>query len=87
MTRETRVFDVESVRRMLHRTIAAGVVRPETGIRDLAAVIVMTLSTVHPAAPGGADRKRYPALLIDGLRPAAKPLPSPSAHDMPGARR
>ena len=90
--RESRTFDVESVHRcanslhqMLQRAIAAGVVRPELEVRDLAAVIVMTLSTIHPEDPAGADRERYLALLLDGLRPSPRRLPPPSAHDVPGA--
>lgn len=92
--RESRAVDVESVQRcanslhqLLQRAIAAGVVRPELEVRDLAAVIVMTLSTVHPADPEGVDRRRYLALLLDGLRPSPDALPPPSTHDMPGARR
>ncbi|SFS97024.1 transcriptional regulator, TetR family [Saccharopolyspora flava] len=87
VTREARVADVESVqrcvnslRRMLDRAIEAGVVRPELEVRDLAAVISMTLSTVHPDDPEGLDRRRYLALLVDGLRPSPDTLPPPSAR-------
>ncbi|WP_406691605.1 helix-turn-helix domain-containing protein [Saccharopolyspora sp. ID03-671] len=87
VAREARVVDVESVqrcanslRRMLDRAIAEGVVRPELEVRDLAAVIFMVLSTVHPDDPEGRDRRRYLALLIDGLRPSQDVLPPPSAR-------
>lgn len=86
LTRETDTLDVESLhryinsmQRRLHRAIAAKVVRPEIQARDLAAVVVMALATVHPDDPNGADRKRYLALLIDGLRPTPNTLPPPSA--------
>ncbi|GAA3545922.1 TetR/AcrR family transcriptional regulator [Amycolatopsis ultiminotia] len=82
LARETDAIDVESVQRylaagdrLLGRAIDAGVVRPELRGRDLAAVIVMALATVHPGDRKGADRKRYLALLIDGLRPGPAALP------------
>ncbi|RRO14231.1 TetR/AcrR family transcriptional regulator [Saccharopolyspora rhizosphaerae] len=91
--RETHAFDVDSVQRcanslqqMLQRATAAGAVRPELEVRDLAAVIVMTLSTVHPDDPGGVDRRRYLALLLDGIRPSRETLPPPSTHEVPGTR-
>ncbi len=64
--------------RLLRRALDAGVVRPELRARDLAAVVVMTLATVHDRDPEGADRRRYLALLTDGLRPAPGVLPPPS---------
>jgi hypothetical protein len=64
--------------RVLHRALAAGLVRPELVARDLAAVVVMALATVHDRDPVGADRRRYLALLLDGLRPAPTTLPPPS---------
>jgi AcrR family transcriptional regulator len=91
VARETRALDMESMRRFVHsmdgplrRAAAAGVVRPELVARDLAAVTIMALSTVHPRDPEGADRKRYLALLIDGLRPAPTVLPPPSTPDVHG---
>ncbi|MGW0810610.1 TetR/AcrR family transcriptional regulator [Nonomuraea sp. NPDC002799] len=87
LARETHAIGVESfhrcahsTERLLRRAIDAGLVRPELRARDLAAVVVMTLATVHPDDPDGADRKRYLALLIDGLRPAPTTLPPPSTH-------
>ncbi|HEY1570915.1 MAG TPA: TetR/AcrR family transcriptional regulator [Pseudonocardiaceae bacterium] len=71
---------IKAADRLLDRAIDAGVVRSELLGRDLAAVIAMVLATVHPGDPGGADRKRYLALLIDGLRPAPAALPKPSAN-------
>lgn len=70
---------VKAADRLVGRAIDAGVVRPDLMGRDLAAVIVMALATAHPGDPEGADRKRYLALLIDGLRPAPADLPPPSA--------
>ncbi len=70
---------VKAADRLVGRAIDAGVVRPDLMGRDLAAVIVMALATAHPDDPEGADRKRYLALLIDGLRPAPADLPPPSA--------
>lgn len=91
IARETRALDLESMRRFvatmdrpLRRAADAGVVRPELVARDLAAVTIMALATVHPRDPGGADRKRYLALLIDGLRPAPNVLPPPSTPDVHG---
>lgn len=71
---------VESMRRLLGRAAAAGVVRPELQVRDLAAVVVMVLATVHASDPAGDDRRRYLALLADGLRPASTVLPAASAR-------
>jgi AcrR family transcriptional regulator len=85
LARETDAVDVESLHRFVHlmdrplrRAADAGLVRPELKPRDLAAVTVMALATVHPGDPDGADRRRYLALLIDGLRPSPTTLPPPS---------
>ncbi|MFI7148934.1 TetR/AcrR family transcriptional regulator [Nonomuraea sp. NPDC050022] len=66
-----------------------GLVRDDLLVRDLAAIVVMALATtVHHGADSvrhgtdaddGADRRRYLALLLDGTRPSAVPLPRPSA--------
>jgi len=61
------------------------VARPELEARDLMMVIVMALATVHPGDCEGADRRRYRALLVDGLRPSPTTLPPPSAHDFSGS--
>jgi AcrR family transcriptional regulator len=63
----------------------AGAVRLDVGLRDLAAMLVMALAVVHENDPDGADGRRYLALLLDGLRPGAKPLPAPSAAGWPSA--
>ncbi|ASO18783.1 AcrR family transcriptional regulator [Actinoalloteichus hoggarensis] len=60
---------------LLRRARAAGVTRPELEPRDVAAVVVMALAVVRPDDVGGADRRRYLALLTDGLRPAPTALP------------
>lgn len=90
LARECAAFDVDSVYRclssmdrLLSRAIDAGLTRPELEVRDLAAVIVMTLATAHSDDPHGADRKRYLALLVDGLRAGPASLPPPSAHGFP----
>ncbi|MGC5014536.1 TetR/AcrR family transcriptional regulator [Streptosporangium sp. DT93] len=92
LARETDVVDVESVHRCVHsmegllrRAAAAGLVRPELQVRDLAAVVVMALATAHPGDPRGAGPRRYLALLVDGLRPAPAPLPPAPAPPPPGA--
>jgi AcrR family transcriptional regulator len=92
LARETDAVDVESLHRyvrsmerLLGRARDAGVVRPELEGRDLAAVVVMALATAHAGDPAGADRRRYLALLVDGLRPAPATLPPPSTHDLRGA--
>jgi AcrR family transcriptional regulator len=92
LARETDAVDVESLHRyvssmerLLGRARDAGVVRPELEGRDLAAVVVMALATVHSGDPAGADRRRYLALLIDGLRAAPATLPPPSTHRLRGA--
>jgi AcrR family transcriptional regulator len=65
----------------------AGAVRPDVGPRDLAAMLVMALAVVHENDPDGADRRRYLALLLDGLRPGTDPLPGPAATAVaPGGR-
>jgi AcrR family transcriptional regulator len=69
---------LRSMGRLLGRAAEAGLVRPELLARDLAAVVVMALATVHADDPAGADRRRYLALLVDGLRPAPGTLPPPS---------
>lgn len=91
LARETHAFDVESIRRyvrsmerLLRRAIESKLVRPELEVRDLAAVIVMALAMVHSNDPGGLDRGRYLALLLDGLRPSPTTLPPPLTHRIPG---
>lgn len=66
---------LSSMDRLLRPAIDAGLVRPELTARDLAAVVVMALSMIHPHEGHEADRRRYLALLIDGLRPAPTRLP------------
>ena len=56
-----------------------GRVRPDLVVRDLAAVVVMALSTAHAGDPANADPHRYLALLMAGMRPAGEPLPPPAA--------
>ncbi|WP_328974893.1 MULTISPECIES: TetR/AcrR family transcriptional regulator [Streptomyces] len=92
LARESDAFDVESVQsylrsleRLLRRAVEAGVVRPELEIRDLAAVIVMVLATVRLGDPDGAGRRRYLALVVDGLRISPTPLPPPPAREFPGS--
>ncbi|MBW0103305.1 TetR/AcrR family transcriptional regulator [Pseudonocardia sp. KRD291] len=83
LARETAALDVATVQRfgrdlerLLDRARDAGVVRPELTVRDLAAVMVMALATVHASDPSGDDRRRYLALLVDGLRPGNRALPT-----------
>ncbi|MDN5917984.1 MAG: TetR/AcrR family transcriptional regulator [Pseudonocardia sp.] len=83
LARKTAALDVATVQRfgrdlqrLLDRARGAGLVRPELTVRDLAAVMVMALATAHPGDPSGDDRRRYLALLVDGLRPGNPPLPA-----------
>ncbi|MEW2395484.1 TetR/AcrR family transcriptional regulator [Streptomyces sp. NPDC046862] len=72
---------LRAIEPVLRRAIDAGVVRPELQAPDLAAVIAMNLATVYPGDPEGANRRRYLALLVDGLRPAPEALPPLSPHE------
>ncbi|GAA1874649.1 hypothetical protein GCM10009836_64700 [Pseudonocardia ailaonensis] len=86
--RETSAIRVESVfgylaalREVLGAAQREGGVRADLTVRDLGAVLIMALATVHPADPAGDDRRRALRLLLDGMRPGTGPLPPPS----PGA--
>jgi AcrR family transcriptional regulator len=68
---------LETLDELLHGAQQAGSIRSDAVLRDLAAILVMTLATVHPGDPDGADRRRYLALLLDGLQPGPPPLPEP----------
>jgi AcrR family transcriptional regulator len=88
LAHEFEAFAAESTQRflhaiepVLHRAIDAGVVRPELLPRDVTAITVMAMAMVHPGDPDGEDRRRYLALLIDGLRPSPTTLPPPSPHE------
>ncbi len=81
---ETAERFVASLGRLLERAVEAGVVRRELEVRDLVAVVVMAMAVVHPGDPEGVDRRRYLALLTDGLRPSAETLPPPLSHEVPG---
>lgn len=90
LAREAAAIEVDTVerylrslRRLLSRARDAGVVRAELLSRDLAAVIVMALATARHGQPDNPDLRRYLALLLDGLRPAATTLPPPAAGDFP----
>lgn len=85
-------IDVDLVDRYLHRldrllarARTAGLVRPELEPDDVAAAVVMLLSTVRndgTDTPAG-DWRRYLALLLDGMRPAPTPLPPRAASGRP----
>ncbi|BBG02898.1 MULTISPECIES: TetR/AcrR family transcriptional regulator [Pseudonocardia] len=87
LAREAGAFDVESVQRygrtlvrLLDRARDAGAVRPELTARDLSALLVMALAVAEGGEGAddttGEDRRRYLALLLDGLRPGHPPLPA-----------
>lgn len=89
LARESGAYDVGSVQRygraltrLLDRAREAGVVREELTTRDLSAVLVMAMAVSASSDDDGpgpaADRRRYLALLLDGLRPGRPPLPEPS---------
>ncbi|MEU0569937.1 TetR/AcrR family transcriptional regulator [Nonomuraea sp. NPDC005983] len=68
---------------------ARGLIRDDLLVRDLAAIVVMTLATVRMSAEDSTDHRRYLALLLDGARPSDEPLPHLScegffAKDAPG---
>ncbi|MBC3191480.1 TetR/AcrR family transcriptional regulator [Pseudonocardia sp. C8] len=86
LAREAGAFDAEPVQRygrtltrLLDRARDAGAVRPELTPGDLSAVLVMAMAVAEGAetAPDatGEERRRYVALLLDGLRPGHPPLP------------
>lgn len=90
LARETAAYDVDTVQRygealgrLLDRARDAGVVRPELTVRDLSAVLVMAMPIVRYGDPGGADRRRYLALLVDGLRPGHPALPPAPVTERP----
>ncbi|WP_329423792.1 TetR/AcrR family transcriptional regulator [Streptosporangium sp. NBC_01495] len=60
---------------VLARAQRRGLVRADLQVRDLAAIVVMALATVYRADHDSADHRRYLALLMDGIRPSAEPLP------------
>ncbi|MER6950870.1 TetR/AcrR family transcriptional regulator [Nonomuraea sp. NPDC000554] len=68
---------------------ARGLIRDDLLVRDLAAIVVMTLATVQMSAEDSTDHRRYLALLLDGTRPSDEPLPRLSCEgffvkDAPG---
>lgn len=63
----------------------AGQVRGDLVVRDLAATVVMALATAHREDPGGADVRRYLALLLDGIRTTGPTLPPPARDGFGGA--
>jgi AcrR family transcriptional regulator len=92
LAHEFKTFAVEGAHRflraiqpVLRRAVDAGVVRPELEARDLIVVITMNLTTVYPGDPRGADRRRYLALLLDGLRPSPIVLPPASPNQVFGS--
>jgi AcrR family transcriptional regulator len=60
----------------------AGSARADLVGRDLAAVLVMVLAGARAVDP--ADRRRYLALLMAGMRPSAEPLPAPGRGALRG---
>lgn len=60
----------------------AGSARADLVGRDLAAVLVMALAGAR--AVDSADRRRYLALLMAGMRPSAEPLPAPGHGGLRG---
>ena len=71
--------------RLLVRALAAGLVRPELEPRDVAMSVVMVLATVRDGNRAG-EWRRYLALLLDGMRPAAAPLPDSARRSDSGVR-
>lgn len=75
---------LDPLRDVLAAAQRAGTVRADLVGRDLAAIVVMALATVHPSDPAGADQARYLALLLSGLRPTNEPLPPPATTPLGG---
>ncbi|MEV4112117.1 helix-turn-helix domain-containing protein [Nonomuraea sp. NPDC049695] len=91
---EFRAFAAETGQRflgslepLLRRAIDANMVRQELELRDVVAVIIMTMATVHSEDLAGAGRRRYFALLAEGLRPSAITLPPLPPAEPEGATR
>lgn len=92
LAREAGAFDAEPVQRygrtltrLLDRARDAGAVRPELTPQDLSAVLVMAMAVAEGSEDTreatGDERRRYLALLLDGLRPGHPPLPeAPGGH-------
>lgn len=72
------------LREVLQAAQAARQVRSELVVRDLAAIVVMALATVHPDDPDGADPRRYLALLLAGIQKAGPALPPPACGGFDG---
>lgn len=62
----------------------SGQVRGDLVVRDLAAIVVMALATTRRDDPGGADVRRYLALLLDGIRTTGPRLPPPAREGFGG---
>ena len=68
---------------VLARARDAGVVRPELAVHDLGMAITGSLSLNSRLDSCGRNRRRYLALMIDGMRPGHPELPALAPH--PGA--
>ncbi|MFG1704309.1 TetR/AcrR family transcriptional regulator [Nonomuraea sp. M3C6] len=71
---------------VLTRAQRHGQVRTDLTVRDLAAIVVMALATVHPGDTAQAAPCRYLALLLSSLRPSADELPAPSGQGVGRSR-
>jgi AcrR family transcriptional regulator len=68
----------ESLTLLAHRAQRAGLLRADLVPDDLLRIMAMLTSTLWTMNPSGEGWRRYLALVLDGLAPAAaKPLPSP----------
>ncbi|MEV4365014.1 helix-turn-helix domain-containing protein [Nonomuraea sp. NPDC049625] len=65
---------------VLARAQRQGAVRHDLIVRDLAAILVMALATMHSGDPECGDLRRYLALLLSSLRPSDDELPAPSTR-------
>jgi AcrR family transcriptional regulator len=72
------------LREVLRAAQDTGRVRGDLVVRDLAAVVVMALATVHPGDPDGADVRRYLALLLAGIQAPGPALPPPACGGFGG---
>jgi AcrR family transcriptional regulator len=86
IAKETGAVTVTVAERYLHQlgdvlvaAQRAGRVRSDITVRDLAAVVVMALSTAHADDPANADPRRYLALLLAGMHSSDDPLPPPAS--------
>jgi AcrR family transcriptional regulator len=80
VTTDLRAPFFEALNLLIHRTQEQGLVRDDLVPDDLPRILGMLFSVVVATAPGDDSWRRYLALILDGMSPAAaNPLPSRSS--------